>query len=282
MNAGEFDRWLLLPQKRALVWGIVNVTPDSFSDGGEFLAADAAMEHARRLIAEGADALDLGAESTRPGSEPVVAEEQIRRLRPLVESIRRESDVVLSIDTTRAAVAEVMLDAGAEVINDIAAGRFDAAMLPLAARRRAPLVLMHMQGEPRTMQVSPTYGDVVEEVAGFLQERAASALASGVERERIILDPGIGFGKNLEHNLLLLRHLPRLCRLGHPLLVGASRKRFIGEITGVANAAQRIHGSTAVAAWSVANGVAILRVHDVAATVASVKMVEAIEGLRRQ
>jgi dihydropteroate synthase len=278
MDAQQFQSWLLTPKRTPLVWGIVNVTPDSFSDGGKCLRPEDAIAAALRLIAEGADVLDLGAESTRPGAAAVSAGEQVQRLLPVVRGIARQSPVALSLDTTSAEVARRMLGEGASIINDISAGRFDAGMLPLASQSQSPIVLMHMQGTPQTMQAHPQYDDVLAEVKAFLAQRRDAAEASGIERHRVILDPGIGFGKTTNHNLALLRQLPALASLGQPLLVGASRKRFIGEITGVSAPEQRVHGSVAAAVHAVANGAAIVRVHDVAATVAAVRLLSAIAG----
>lgn len=278
MNSASFEAWLLAPQRNPLVMGILNVTPDSFSDGGKFLSADAAAEHARSMIQQGADVLDLGAESTRAGSTPVHADEQIARLGPIVRAIRRHSDILLSIDTTSSQVARAMLDAGADVINDISAGRFDPQMLALAARRNVPIALMHMLGEPGTMQQNPVYGDVVSEVMQFLGQRRDAALAAGVSRHHILLDVGIGigFGKTVQHNLALLRHLGEFRVLGCPILLGTSRKTFIGEITGVATPAGRVAGSCATIAWGITNGADLVRVHDVAETVQTVRMIRAI------
>ncbi|MEW5701480.1 MAG: dihydropteroate synthase [Candidatus Zixiibacteriota bacterium] len=245
--------------------GVVNVTPDSFFDGGRFADPVAAVAQARRLIDEGADILDIGGESTRPGSEPVFADEQIRRVVPVIEQIRALWPGPISVDTTRAAVAAAALAAGANWVNDISALRDDPEMLPLVARLDCAVVLMHMQGTPRTMQVDPTYHDVVAEVSGFLSDRARMAESSGIPRDRIIIDPGIGFGKTLEHNLQLLRAIPRLVALGYPVLVGASRKSFIGRITG-APPEERLEGSLVAAIRAVEAGAKIIRVHDVAST----------------
>lgn len=218
--------------------GIVNVTPDSFSDGGRYYQPDAAIAHARTLVEQGAEVLDVGGESSRPGAEPVSAAEELRRVLPVIEGIRRELPTIpISIDTTKADVARAALDAGATMINDISAGRFDPAMLPLAAERRVPIVLMHMQGTPQTMQRNPTYTDVTREVFEFLQERIAAARAWGVET--VIADVGIGFGKTVEHNITLLRNMQRFRELGVPLYLGLSRKRFLGALTGIENPLER-------------------------------------------
>jgi dihydropteroate synthase len=248
--------------RRAVVMGILNVTPDSFSDGGEFFDPAAAAGQARRMADEGADIIDVGAESTRPGSQRVTAGEQIRRLLKALPAAVA-SGAVVSIDTTLSAVARFALDEGAAMINDVSAGRDDPAMLDLAAKRGAPIVLMHMLGEPKDMQVEPRYDNVVAEVRAFLAERAAAAEAAGVPRERIIVDPGIGFGKRLEHNLALLAGLGELVSLGYGVLVGPSRKRFIGTLTGQEDPHGRTAGTIAacLAAWS--RGATMFRVHDV-------------------
>jgi dihydropteroate synthase len=260
------------------VMGVLNVTPDSFSDGGRFADPAAAADQALRMVSEGADLLDVGGESTRPGSQPVPEAEQVRRVVPVLRAIRAGSNIVCSIDTTRAAVAEAALDAGASVVNDISAGLADPSLLPLAARRAVPVVLMHMQGTPATMQVQPKYANVIAEVLEFLRERAEAAEKAGVAPHRVLLDPGIGFGKNQEHNLTLLRRLAELTGSvkDRPMLVGVSRKGFIGRITGVAEPAQRLFGTAAAVAWSVANGAGLVRVHDVGPMSQVVRMIGAI------
>jgi dihydropteroate synthase len=271
------DAWLRDPNRRPAVAGVLNATPDSFSDGGTFDTPGKASDGVRRLLDEGADWVDIGGESTRPGSLPVSTEEQLRRILPPVEVAARHGAVV-SVDTTRAAVAAAALDAGASVINDISAGRDDPAMLKMAADRDAPIVLMHMQGTPQTMQVAPSYTDVAAEVCQFLAGRAAAAEAAGVAPHRVLVDPGIGFGKTIDHNLELLRQLGRLVALGRPVLVGTSRKGFIGKITGEPDPKHRLFGTAATIAWSVANGAAVLRVHDVRQMKQVVRTVEAIRA----
>jgi dihydropteroate synthase len=256
--------------------GVLNVTPDSFSDGSRFFEPRAAAEHARRMVDAGADLIDIGGESTRPGSQRTDADEQIRRIRPVFEALAGKIDTVLSVDTTRAAVAEAALDHGAYLVNDISAATDDPAMLPLAARRRVPIALMHMQGQPATMQESPAYADVVAEVLGHLQDRVAAAVSAGVPPHRILIDPGIGFGKTLDHNLTLLRNLSRFASLNHPLLVGVSRKGFIGRVTGEPEPSQRLFGTAAAVAWCVANRAAVVRVHDVEQMSKVVKLIDAI------
>ena len=255
--------------------GVLNVTPDSFSDGGRFATVDAAVAQAEGMMAAGADLIDVGGESTRPGSLPVAPDEQIKRVTPVIQRIAT-LPVTISIDTTRAAVAEAALDAGAAVVNDISAGRDDATMLPLVARRGVPVVLMHMQGTPATMQDAPSYSDVVVETIAFLRERVAAAQAVGIELGKILLDPGIGFGKAQAHNLELLRRQREFLALGRPIVIGTSRKGFIGRITGEAEPSKRLYGTAASVALAVANGAAIVRVHDVGPMVQVVRMTRAI------
>ena len=242
--------------------GIVNVTPDSFSDGGRFLAPDRAIAHARELAADGADLLDIGGESTRPGAREVTAEEELARVVPVLEGIRGV-DAAISIDTSKAAVAEAALDAGAEIVNDVTALRHDPELAGLCAERECGVVLMHMQGTPRTMQENPTYDDVVDDVKAFLAERIEFAVGEGIAEERIWVDPGIGFGKTVDHNLELLRRLGELRELGRPVVVGTSRKRFIGKLTG-REVDDRLGGTIASNVLALRAGADVLRVHDVA------------------
>jgi dihydropteroate synthase len=241
--------------------GVVNITPDSFSDGGEFLDPERAIAHGRMLVTDGADILDVGGESTRPGAEAVGAEVELERVAPVVAELGK-GEVPVSIDTSKLTVAEVALDAGASIVNDVTALRAEPRIAALCADRGAELVLMHMQGSPRTMQENPTYDDVVDDVKAFLAERMSFAIREGVAEDRIWLDPGIGFGKTVEHNLELLRRLRELTELGRPLLVGTSRKSFIGKLSG-AEVDQRLGGTIASCALAYANGAAMLRVHDV-------------------
>jgi dihydropteroate synthase len=253
--------------------GVVNVTPDSFSDGGLFLDADAAIRHGKKLARDGAEILDVGGESTRPGADEVSAEEELARTEPVVAGLARTATV--SIDTSKAGVAEAALDAGASIVNDVTALRGDPEIGALCGERGAGLVLMHMQGTPRTMQESPTYADVVDDVKALLAERLEAAVAAGVAEERIWLDPGIGFGKTLEHNLELLRRLGELRDLGRPLVVGTSRKSFIGKIDGSA-VGERLGGTIASSVIAAAEGAAVLRVHDVAEAAQAVRVADAI------
>jgi len=267
----------LWERRRPAVMGILNITPDSFADGGRFLDLAAAVRHGVDLLAAGADIVDVGGESTRPGAKPVAAAAEIERIAPAVEALaRRCPDALLSIDTSKAEVAAAALAAGASLVNDITAGR-DPAMLPLVAERRAGIVLMHMRGDPGTMQRDTSYTDVVGEVHGFLAERAAAAVAAGVTPDRVFLDPGIGFGKDLEGNLQLLRALPDLASHGHPVVVGASRKSWIGALTG-APVAERLPGSLAALAAAAALPRAVVRVHDVDATVQFLVVLAALAG----
>lgn len=269
---------------RPRVMGIVNVTPDSFSDGGEHATLEAAVAHGLKLVEEGADVLDIGGESTRPGSVPVALEEELRRVIPVIERLARETAVPLSIDTFKPEVMRAAVAAGAGLINDIHALRQPGA-LEAVAELAVPVVLMHMLGEPGTMQQDPHYDDVVAEVHRFLAERIFAAEMAGISKKQIVIDPGFGFGKTTAHNLTLLAGVPRLLDLGVPLLAGLSRKRSIGELTGRESPAERVHGSLAAHLIAVQNGAMIVRVHDVAATVDALKVWQAVAALpepRRQ
>lgn len=255
--------------------GIVNVTPDSFSDGGLFLDAEAAVAHGRELARQGAEILDVGGESTRPGAEEVSVEEERARVEPAVAGL--VGDATVSIDTSKLSVAEAALDAGATIVNDVTALRHDPDIGPLCAERGAGLILMHMQGDPRSMQENPTYDDVVDEVKAFLSQRLEVAVDAGVAEERVWLDPGIGFGKTLDHNLELLRRLGELRELGRPLVVGTSRKGFLGKIDGSA-VGDRLGGTIASSVFAAAEGADVLRVHDVAEMAQAVTMASAILG----
>jgi dihydropteroate synthase len=255
--------------------GVVNVTPDSFSDGGLYLDAEAAIKHGRELAEQGAEILDVGGESTRPGAEEVSAEEEMERVVPAVAGLAERATV--SIDTSKAAVAEAAIEAGASIVNDVTALRGDPELGALCAERGVGLVLMHMQGDPRTMQENPLYDDVVADVKAFLAERLEAAVAAGVAEERVWLDPGIGFGKTLGHNLELLRRLGELRELGQPLVIGTSRKSFIGKIDG-SEVGDRLGGSIASSILAAAEGADVLRVHDVAEAAQAVKVATAILG----
>ena len=278
--------WERVCGARAAVMGIVNVTPDSFSDGGLFLDPDAAVAHGIALAGHGADVLDVGGESTRPGAAPVPADEELRRVLPVVERLAAETSVPISVDTTKAAVARAALDAGATVVNDVSAGRLDPDILGVAAEAGAGYVVMHMQGEPRTMQADPHYDDVVAQVGDFLADRVDAARAAGVGEDAIAADPGIGFGKTVEHNLRLLAGLPALVeRVRVPVMVGTSRKTFVGKLLARAGAAsgdlpvdQREEGTLATVVWAVERGASIVRVHDVLPAVRAVRLLDALRG----
>jgi dihydropteroate synthase len=262
------------------VMGIVNLTPDSFSDGGRLDSPDAALERLRDLAQSGAAIADVGAESTRPGAAPVPEDEELRRLQPLLGLLSDHgAPLPISIDTSKAVVAEAALDAGAVLVNDVTAGRGDSAMFPLVAERGADLCLMHMRGDPLTMQDDPRYSDVVREVGDFLEQRLEAAALAGVDQRRILLDPGIGFGKSLDHNLRLILGIPALiARLGRPVVIGLSRKGMLGELTG-REIDQRLAGSLAGALAAVALGAAVVRVHDVQETVDALSVWKAIKGV---
>ena len=258
-----------------LVMGVLNITPDSFSDGGKFLDANKAIEQGLKMAADGAAIIDVGAESTRPGAEPVPADEQIKRAIPVIEALSRKIKIPISIDTHNYDVAKAALDAGAAMINDITA-LSEPQTGTLAAEKNIPVVLMHIQGTPATMQIAPRYKDVVGEVFRFLLDRAKHTESFGIPKERIFIDPGIGFGKTLEHNLLLLKNIDRFVATGYRVLVGPSRKKFIGTITGREDPADRVFGTAAAVATCAAAGVSIVRVHDVAEMADVVKVANAI------
>ena len=263
---------------RTALMGVLNITPDSFSDGGQFLDVEKAVAHGVELAAEGADIIDIGGESTRPGAQPVPVVEEIRRVAPVIRGLRAQISIPISIDTHKAEVARRALEEGADIVNDISALRLDAGMASLAAAEKVPVILMHMQGMPRTMQLNPSYVDVVSEVAEFLRARAQLAIAAGIDPAAIVVDPGIGFGKSFEHNLALLRNIPALAALGFPVLVGVSRKAFIGKILD-AVPEDRLEGSLAAAAVAVLGGACIIRVHDVRPTARFMRVIEAIRTL---
>lgn len=257
----KLDRWVG-ERDRVLVMGVINVTPDSFFPASRMLSPRLALECAQRMVADGVDIVDIGGESSRPRSSPISADEELERVLPVLEKIRAECDVVLSVDTTKADVAREALDRGASIINDISALRADPDMATVAAERDAYVILMHMQGIPRTMQATPEYDDVTGEVLEFLKDRVREATRRGIARERLFIDPGIGFGKRLEHNLALLRNIDCFAATGLPVLVGVSRKSFLGELLGLP-ASERLEATLAAQAVAVASGADILRVHDV-------------------
>ena len=279
--AGEYDRgidplaWLSPP----CVMGVLNVTPDSFSDGGAFLDPCDALRRFGQMAGDGAVICDIGAESTRPGAAPVSADEQLRRLEPVFEALSSGCDVAISIDTSSVSVAAAALDVGAVLVNDVTAGRADPNLLPLVAERGAAVCLVHMQGEPQTMQRAPRYDDVAGEVAAFLEERLAAAVTAGVPEAHVVLDPGIGFGKRLEDNLALLRQLPRLVALGRPVVVGVSRKGMFGDLLG-RQVDERLAGSLAAGLIAIDRGAAVLRVHDIRETADVIDVWRAVRGAR--
>lgn len=260
--------------------GIVNVTPDSFHDGGMLKSTEDAAIHALRLVEDGAAIVDVGGESSRPGAESVPVQEEIDRVIPVIELIRRQSDVWLSVDTSKAAVARLALEAGVDMINDITALRFDEEMIEVIARYKVPVVLMHMQGKPNTMQIQPEYTEVISDLYDFFDDRIAALENQGITKDKILIDPGLGFGKTVEHNLTLLNYLFEFAGLNRPILVGPSRKSFIGSILEV-EAAQRMEGTAAAVALSVARGAHILRVHDVKEMARVCKVSDAILSSRR-
>ena len=268
-----------------VVMGVVNVTPDSFSDGGQFLDPNAAIAHGIELASQGAAILDVGGESTRPGADPVHEDEELRRVLSVVEALAADSDGwEVSVDTAKRAVAEGALDAGAAIVNDVTAFRADSGMAELVAQRGAGCCLMHMLGEPRTMQDAPRYDDVVSEVKGFLEERLAFAVDAGVAEEKVWLDPGIGFGKSVEHNLELLRRLDELVAIGRPIVVGTSRKSFLGKLAGGRPESGRLPGTIATNVLALERGASVFRVHDVAAVADALTVTAAVlarEGVRQ-
>ncbi|MEO1242892.1 MAG: dihydropteroate synthase [Pseudomonadota bacterium] len=260
------------------IMGVVNVTPDSFSDGGRFLSAEAAIAHGLALVREGADILDIGGESTRPGADEVPADEERARVIPVVEALKAKTDAALSIDTRKPEVAADAMAAGASIWNDVSALTYSPDSLRVAADLDCDIVLMHAQGDPRTMQDNPHYGDVVEEVYDFLADRVDACLRAGVDPSRLVVDPGVGFGKKLEHNLALIANLKRFSEIGRPVLLGASRKRFISALDREGPADQRLGGSLAAALAGLQGGAGIFRVHDVAATRQALSVAAAIHN----
>ncbi|MFI3122743.1 MAG: dihydropteroate synthase [Methylococcales bacterium] len=248
---------------KPLIMGILNATPDSFSDGGKFNQLENALHHALQMIKDGASIIDIGGESTRPNSDPVSADEQIKRVVPIIEAIRQRSDILISIDTTQSVVAKAALNAGANIINDVSAGQNDAQMFTVAANRNVPIILMHAQGTPKTMQENPHYENVVLDVISALKQRANEAIDAGVKKENIVLDVGIGFGKRKQDNLDLLAHLTDFVALGFPILLGTSRKRFMGAICDVNEPAELVTATAVTTALGVMAGVQLFRVHDV-------------------
>ncbi|HUS97467.1 MAG TPA: dihydropteroate synthase [Hyphomicrobiaceae bacterium] len=274
LNAADMFELLQAPRPRLAgvaldrprIMGVINVTPDSFSDGGKFGATEAAIAHGIKLVEDGADILDIGGESTRPGAAPVGREEELRRVIPVIEGLSDRVDALLSVDTRKADVMRRAVEAGADIINDVSALTFDRSSLETAGELGVPIVLMHAQGDPRTMQDAPSYDDVVLDVFDYLEARIDACQRAGITKDKIVIDPGIGFGKTIDHNLTLTSALSQFHGLGVALLYGASRKRFIGTLSGVEEAGARVHGSVAAALQAVSQGAQIVRVHDVAAT----------------
>ena len=262
--------------QHGLIMGVLNVTPDSFSDGGEFFAHDKAVERGLVLAREGAHIIDIGGESTRPGSEPVAVEEELRRVIPVIENLRVKVDVPLSIDTSKAEVARAAIEAGASIVNDVTGGRGDQRMLPLIAQTKSALIIMHMQGIPRTMQIQPRYSDVVEEISDFFRQQYARAIGLNIDPMAIAFDPGIGFGKTFEHNLELLARLERLRAHDRPLVVGFSRKSFLGKLIGSSEISDRLVPGLALSSLLRARGAEVFRVHDVKENVYALRVTEAI------
>ncbi len=258
------------------IMGILNVTPDSFSDGGKFSDFQSAITQADELIAAGADILDVGGESTRPFADPVTAQEELRRVIPIIEAIRQKHSITISIDTTKAVVAREALQAGADIINDISALGKDPEMVEVVRQSSVPVIIMHMQGTPSDMQIDPVYSDVVAEIIDFFKKRIAWITAKGIDRNRLIIDPGIGFGKTLHHNLSIIKHLDTFSSLNLPLLLGHSRKRFLGTIIGTPAAKERDLATAVIAALSAAQNIAMVRVHNVAATRQALLLAEAV------
>jgi dihydropteroate synthase len=262
--------------QRGMIMGVLNATPDSFSDGGEFLSIDKAIARGLQIAAEGAQIVDVGGESTRPGAEPVSHEEELRRVIPVIEKLRDKIDVPISIDTSKSKVAEAAVAAGACIVNDVTGGRGDKEMMPLIAKRKVALIIMHMQGEPRTMQIAPRYVEVLSEVADFFRQQYARALECGVDPMAIAFDPGIGFGKTPDHNLQLLANLDRLRVENRPLVVGVSRKSFLGKLIGNPDMRARLTPSIALTSLLRSRGAEIFRVHDVRENVDALRVVEAV------
>jgi len=263
-------------RQRTVVMGILNVTPDSFYDGGRYARAEAAVQRALQMVQDGADIVDIGGESTRPGSQPVPEEEELRRVLPVIEAVRGQVDVPISIDTTKSRVAERALQAGACMVNDISGLGFDPRMAEVVARHGALCCVMHIQGTPQTMQQNPQYEDVVRDIRRYFEERLALAERAGIPRENIWLDPGIGFGKTVEHNLEILRRLREFTAFGLPILIGTSRKSFIGKILGDLPPEERLEGTAATVAIAIMNGANAVRVHDVREMVRVARMTDAV------
>ena len=265
MNISELNNWLLSENKQSLIMGILNVTPDSFSDGGRFLNKNSAIEHALKMIEEGADIIDIGGESTKPFSSPVSLDEELSRVLPVIEDLRKETDVCISIDTTKSEVANQALEMGASIINDVSAMEFDKKMIDIALKFDCPIVLMHMKGIPKNMQENPHYSSLISEIITYLNARIDFVLSKGIDRKKIIIDPGIGFGKSVKNNFEIINNLNQFADLGYPVMLGASRKSFIGITLDVPED-KRVEGSLAANIIGFQKGVSVFRVHDVGQT----------------
>ena len=277
MNDMQFNSWLKMPS-HTLIMGILNLTPDSFSDGGQFSDKNQATDYALKMIEDGADMIDIGGESTRPGAEPVSLDEELKRTISIIKSIRQQSDCLISIDTYKSPVAEAALDVGANLVNDISGLTFDEKMIDIVIARKVPVILMHMKGTPRSMQVDPHYNNVIKEICEFFKRKVKSAKNSGILDNMIILDPGIGFGKRLEDNFEIIRELKQICAMGYPILLGPSRKSFIGASLNLP-VEERLEGTLSSITVGIMNGANIIRVHDVKETLRAVKITEKIMGI---
>ena len=272
MNNKKFQTWLNFPTK-SLIMGILNVTPDSFSDGGQFISSQEAADHALKMINDGVDIIDIGGESSRPGAKPVPLEEELKRIKPVIKAIRQQTDCLISIDTYKASVAEVALDLGADIINDISSLSYDKSMANLVSTRNAPIILMHMQGSPQNMQLDPSYNNLINDLIFFFKTKIEIANKAGILNNMIILDPGIGFGKQMEDNFEIIRELKQIKAMGYPILLGPSRKSFIGEALDLP-VKERLEGTMASITVGIINGANIVRVHDVIETKRTISIVE--------
>ncbi len=278
MNIDSFNNWLKDNNRKTLIMGILNVTPDSFSDGGKYNNSQKAIDYALKMEEEGADIIDVGGESSRPGAKPITIEEELNRVIPVIEGIRKKSNITISIDTYKSNVADKAINIGANIINDISGLRFDMDMIQLASKLQVPVIIMHMLGNPQNMQNDPLYTDIMEELVLFFQERIDLMTSNGIFKYKIILDPGIGFGKTVNHNFTILRELNRIVEMGFPVLVGPSRKSFIGQTLNLPPD-ERIEGTAAAVTAAIMNGSRIVRIHDVKEMSRVVKMTENICGI---